>query len=285
MRAILVANPKGGCGKTTLAVNIAGWLAGRGNTTFLWDLDRQRSSFEWLALRPAELPVVTCLDARNEDPKLPRGDAWLVLDSPAGLHGKNLVHALKLVHKVLVPIQPSLFDMAAAQDFLARLAEEKAVRKHKTFVAMVGMRVDPHTRVAATLESFLRQFDLPVVTFLRDTVQYANAALSGKSIFDLAPSSVERDVEQWQPLIKWLRVSAIDGRSGHPAFGTGGDWRQGLQAELPGIVLVFPRSGSAAIDVALWKAPRGVLASLPRLRLICSLGMGSTTCSTILPCR
>ena len=151
---------------------------------------------EWLALRSADLPAVTLLGSRDDDPKLPRGDAWLVLDSAAGLHGKNLAHALKPTQKVLVPIQPSLFDMAAAQDFLALLAHEKAVRKKKTFVAIVGMRVDARTRAAATLETFLRQFDLPVVTFLRDTVLYANAALSGKSIFDLPPSLIERDVER-----------------------------------------------------------------------------------------
>ena len=204
MRAILVANPKGGCGKTTLAVNLAGFLASRGERTSLWDLDRQHSSLEWLSLRSDELPRVTRLDAHDEDPKLPHGNRWLVLDTPAGLRGKNLAHALKPAHKVLVPIQPSLFDMAAAQDFLGVLADEKAVRKHKTFVGIVAMRVDARTRAAATLETFLRQFELPVVTFLRDTVLYANAALAGKSIFDLAPSLVERDVEQWQPLIAWL---------------------------------------------------------------------------------
>jgi len=204
MRAILVANPKGGCGKTTLAVNLAGVLAREGHQTFLWDLDRQRSAFEWLALRSQDLPRVARLGATEDDPKLPRGDSWLVMDSAAGLHGKNLAHAIKPSHKVLVPIQPSLFDMAAAQDFLAVLAEEKAVRKHKTFVGIVGMRVDARTRAAATLEAFLRQFDLPVITFLRDTVLYANAALSGKSIFDLPPSLIERDAEQWQPLLDWV---------------------------------------------------------------------------------
>jgi chromosome partitioning protein len=204
MRAVLVANPKGGSGKSTLTVNLASLLASRGKKTYLWDLDRQRSAMEWLALRSNELPPITRLDSRDDGPKLPRGDSWLILDSPAGLHGKNLVHALKPAHKVLVPIQPSLFDMTAAQDFLAVLADEKAVRKHKTFVGIVGMRVDPRTRAALTLETFLRQFDLPVVTFLRDTVLYANAALAGKSIFELAPSLVERDVEQWQPLLDWL---------------------------------------------------------------------------------
>jgi chromosome partitioning protein len=204
MRAILVANPKGGCGKTTLAVNLAGMLARRGRRTLLWDLDRQRSSFEWLALRPPELPPIERLDAEHGEGHVPRGDAWLVMDTPAGLHGKNLGYAIKPSHKVIVPIQPSLFDMAAAQDFLAVLAEEKAVRKQKTFVGIVAMRVDARTRAALTLETFLRQFDLPVVTFLRDTVLYANAALSGKSIFDLSASQVERDMAQWQPLIDWI---------------------------------------------------------------------------------
>jgi chromosome partitioning protein len=205
MRAILVANPKGGCGKTTLAVNLAGMLARRGQKTLLWDLDRQRSSFEWLALRPESLPPIARLDSgHDEGPKVPRGDSWLIMDTPAGLHGKNLAHALKPSHKVIVPIQPSLFDMAAAQDFLSTLAEEKAVRRQKTFVGIVGMRVDARTRAAFTLETFLRQFDLPVVTFLRDTVLYANAALNGRSIFDLPASQIERDLDQWRPLIDWI---------------------------------------------------------------------------------
>jgi len=204
MRAILVANPKGGCGKTTIAVNLAGMLARRGRRTLLWDLDRQRSSFEWLALRPSELPRIERLDAEQGESALPRGDSWLVMDTAAGLHGKNLGLAIKPSHKVIVPIQPSLFDMAAAQDFLAVLADEKAVRKQKTFIGIVAMRVDARTRAVFTLETFLRQFDLPVVTFLRDTVLYANAALSGKSIFDLPASQVERDMEQWRPLIDWI---------------------------------------------------------------------------------
>jgi chromosome partitioning protein len=208
MQVILVANPKGGCGKTTLATNLASYLAGQNQRVIMWDLDRQKSTLDWLALRPAELPAITRLDAERDEihPKIPENNDWLVLDSPAGMHGKNLAHALKLAHKVIVPVQPSVFDMTATRDFLDRLIEEKIVRKHKAFIGIIGMRVDPRTRAASTLEQFLGQYDLPVLTYLRDTMVYVNAAFNGKSIFDLPHYQTERDLEQWQPLIEWLKT-------------------------------------------------------------------------------
>jgi chromosome partitioning protein len=205
MRAILVANPKGGAGKTTLATNLAGALAARGEKVFMWDLDRQQSSLNWLAMRPAGRPLIQRLDGRVEDdPQIPRGSSWLILDSAAGLHGKNLAHALKIAHKVIVPVQPSVFDMAATSTFLQALTEEKSVRKNKTFIGVVGMRVDPRTKAAATLEAFLTQFRLPILTYLRDTQIYVNAAFNGLSIFDLPEYLGGRDVELWQPLLDWV---------------------------------------------------------------------------------
>ncbi|MFN0038822.1 MAG: AAA family ATPase [Burkholderiales bacterium] len=205
MKAILVANPKGGAGKTTLAVNLAGALALRKEKVFLWDLDRQKSTRDWLAIRGAEYPPIHRLDsAAGDDPALPHGSKWLILDSPAGLHGKNLVHALKVVQKVLIPVQPSIFDMAATRTFLEELLSEKSVRRHKTFIGIVGMRVDARTRAAATLEAFLAQFELPVVANLRDTQIYANAAFGGKSIFDLPTYAGGQDVEQWKPILDWV---------------------------------------------------------------------------------
>jgi chromosome partitioning protein len=205
MKAILVANPKGGSGKTTVATNLAAALSGRGERVYLWDLDRQKSALEWLALRPPSAPWIQRLDARvpNEDAG-EHGSAWMVLDSPAGLRGKNLGHALKIAHKVIVPLQPSVFDMAATRDFIGLLSSEKAVRRQRASIGIVGVRVDPRTKAAATLVAFLGQFQLPVLAFLRDTQFYPNAAFSGRSLFDLPAYLVQRELEQWSRIVDWV---------------------------------------------------------------------------------
>lgn len=208
MRAILVANPKGGCGKTTLATNLAGYLASQNHRVVMWDLDQQKSSLNWLALRSSELPTITRLGLERSEASqsIMEKNDWLVLDSPAGIHGKNLSHALKLAHKILVPIQPSVFDMVTTRDFIDRLMEEKTIQRHKAFIGIVGMRVDPRTRAASTLEQFLSQYNLPILAYLRDTMVYVNSAFNGKSIFDLPFHQAERDLMQWQPLTKWLKA-------------------------------------------------------------------------------
>ena len=199
MRVILVANPKGGSGKTTLATNLAGYLAAQGKRVSILDMDRQKSATQWHAMRDAALPDIQVLREGQ------RADSdWLVIDSPAGMHGKSLERALKLAHKVVVPIAPSLFDIRASQDFLDVLQAEKAARKSRAFVGVVGMRVDPRTRAGVTLELFVEQQGLPVLAYLRNTQHYVNAAFEGKSLFDLPHHVAERDVEQWQELIDWL---------------------------------------------------------------------------------
>jgi chromosome partitioning protein len=201
VKAILVANPKGGSGKTTLSSNIAGYLAKGGHRVAILDLDRQKSATQWLKSRPAHLPSIRLLG--SEDDSVEETD-WLVIDSPAGLHGKNLDHALKLVHKVVVPIAPSAFDIQASRDFLEALHQEKVVRKGKIFIGVVGMRMDPRTRAALTLEQFLKGLDLPVLAYLRETQVYVNAAFEGKTLFDLPPSMAERELEQWTYMLNWL---------------------------------------------------------------------------------
>ncbi|MBL8525382.1 MAG: AAA family ATPase [Betaproteobacteria bacterium] len=199
MKTILIANPKGGAGKTTLATNLAGYLASTGEDVYLWDLDRQKSTLHWLSQRPAHLPPIQRLDNARQ-----KTHGVLVLDSPAGLHGERLGELLKRVEKVLVPLVPSSFDLDATRVFLDELRKEKTVRTGKAFVAIVGMRVDARTKAAEKLDEFLTPIELPVLTHLRDTQNYVTAAFEGKSIFDMAPSTVAQDVAQWQPIIDWL---------------------------------------------------------------------------------
>ncbi|MBU1236808.1 MAG: ParA family protein [Gammaproteobacteria bacterium] len=205
MKNIMVANPKGGSGKSTLATNLAGWLARQGHRVMLGDIDRQQSSREWLKLRPPALPRIEGWDVEDGKPaRPPAGTTHTVLDTPAGLHGKKLDRVLKAVEGVLVPLQPSLFDILATRHFLDALAEEKEIRNHDAFVAIVGNRVDARTRAAGELERFLDDVGLPVLTYLRDTQNYVQAAAHGLTIFDLPPYRAEQDWQQWQPVLDWV---------------------------------------------------------------------------------
>ncbi|MDD2720330.1 MAG: ParA family protein [Gallionella sp.] len=201
MDTILIANPKGGSGKTTLSVNIAGYLANSGQRVALLDLDRQKSASLWVATRPADLPEIVTLESKRADDPL---NDCLVVDSPAGLRGKNLAYALKLAHKVIVPVSPSLFDLNASRDFLQLLAEEKIIRKGKCQIGVVGMRMNARTRAATALENFLAELGLPILAYLRETQVYVNAAFEGKSLFDLPPHQAARELEQWEFLLDWI---------------------------------------------------------------------------------
>ena len=195
MPVVVVANPKGGVGKTTLATNLAAFFARQGKRVMLGDIDRQQSSREWLKLRSPALPRIATWDIEPDQPARPPKDTThVVLDTPAGLHGRKLGQVLKLVRRVIVPLQPSIFDILATRHFLDQLFEEKEIRKHEAsgdMVAIVAMRVDARTRAAGELERFLDGVGLPVVAHLRDTQNYVQAAAHGMSIFELPASRAE----------------------------------------------------------------------------------------------
>ena len=208
MKHILIANSKGGSGKTTLATNLAGYFASLGKRVMLNDLDRQQSSAQWLARRPAVMPIIHGYNARNKS--YIKEPDWIITDSPAGFRDEKLADAVKQADCVIVPIQPSAFDIGATSDFLDRLAEEKAIRKNKTFVALVGMRVNNRTHAAAGLANFMEQTGFPVLTYLRNAQIYATAAELGVSLFDMRPSFVAQDLEQWAPILDWVIDATTD---------------------------------------------------------------------------
>ncbi|WP_313819194.1 ParA family protein [Cupriavidus sp.] len=205
MPVVVIANPKGGVGKTTLATNLAGYFARHGHAVMLGDTDRQQSSRAWLGLRPAAAPPIRTWEINGDHiARPPKGTTHVVLDTPAGLHGWRFADVMKLAHRVVVPLQPSMFDILATQDFLTRLADEKRVRHGEVAVGVIGMRVDMRTRAAEQLQRFVEGLGLPVLGYLRDTQNYVQLAAHGLTLWDVAPSRVARDWEQWQPILHWL---------------------------------------------------------------------------------
>jgi chromosome partitioning protein len=205
VQTILVANPKGGSGKTTLATNIAGWLAGKRQRVGLQDADPQGSASHWLSRRPALFPPIAGFgaDAGRKEMK-DVGIEWLVVDSAAGSRGDALRDAMRRADAMIVPVSPSTFDMAATARFLQSIADYKAIREGGLAVGLVAMRVDARTRAAGELDEFLEQFQFPVVTHLRDTQVYVYCARDGYAVFDLPRSRGEQDWEQWKPLTRWI---------------------------------------------------------------------------------
>jgi chromosome partitioning protein len=203
MPVVAVANPKGGVGKSTLATNIAGYFASRGHAVMLGDVDRQQSSRLWLGLRPPTArPISTWEISAELIAKPPRGSTHVVLDTPAGLHGKRFNEIMKMAHKVIVPLQPSVFDIFATRDFLDQLVENKHYGKVQ--IGVVGMRVDARTIAADKLQEFVATLGLPVLGYLRDTQNYVHLAAHGLTMFDVTPGRVEKDLAQWQAVCDWL---------------------------------------------------------------------------------
>jgi chromosome partitioning protein len=204
MPVIVVANPKGGVGKSTLATNLAGALAHSGRSVMLGDVDRQQSSRQWLAMRPARLPPIQGWElSHNEIVRPPKGTTHVVLDTPAGLHGKRLDAVLRIAHKLLIPLQPSLFDIQATHAFLGALRAHP--RAAEIELGLVAMRVRDHTLSNDQLHQYLATLSVPVVAWLRDTQNYVQLAARGLTLWDVAPSRVERDLEQWLPLKDWIQ--------------------------------------------------------------------------------
>ncbi len=203
MRAVLVANPKGGAGKTTLSTNLAGAFANQGKSVTLCDLDRQQSALRWMAFRDPVLPPVTGYFGGGQIVlNLPQEADWVVLDAPAGLQGYKLNDYLRVVDKVVVPLVPSIFDMAATEDFLNSIRNDMRGRRDR--IGVVAMRVDPRTKAAGMLEEYMRHFDIPILAYLRNTQNYVNVATQGMTVFDPPKARHRKDVEQWGPLLEWL---------------------------------------------------------------------------------
>ncbi len=207
MQNILCMNAKGGCGKTTIATNLATWYADEGDKVALIDFDPQRSSIDWLEAREdyEGVPRIEGVDAVEGDARAAHGTDIALMDAPAGVYGPRLTQLLRRADVLLVPVLPSPIDMRAAKRFIEELLKSGRISRGQTRIGLIANRVRENTRIYHALEAFLTEYDIPLLTHLRESQNYIRAAETGLGLFELAPSQVAPDVVQWDPIIDWLR--------------------------------------------------------------------------------
>lgn len=213
MRSILVVNPKGGCGKTTIATNLASYYAVWGVPTALIDYDPQRSSLDWLAARPAGYEHIAGIAGHSAALTIPDGTQRVIYDVPARSVVEKVIKMTHHTDAVIIPVLPSPIDIRAAAQFIAEFISSGHLRQRKKLVGIVANRVREHTIIYQQLEQFLEGIDdIPFVTTLRDTQNYVHAARRGIGIFEMGASQVAKDLEQWRPLINWIEGKPVKTR-------------------------------------------------------------------------
>ena len=205
MRHILVMNPKGGCGKSTIATNLASWYAMQGRHVALADFDPQRSSIDWVGLRPADAPPITGVPAYEDGLRaVPRNADVVVIDAPARTHGRELTELVRRAETVLVPVLPSAIDMRAAAGFITELLEVGKVARRQARIAVVANRIKENTLSFDELDAYLRKLKVPYVATLRDAQNYVRAYGRGLGVFELPQYLAWPEWEHWRPLTDWL---------------------------------------------------------------------------------
>jgi chromosome partitioning protein len=208
MRTIMLMNAKGGCGKTTIATNLATWYADEGKQVALADFDPQQSTLDWLVARKdyEGIPDIQAINAVKDPVRPARGTDLLIMDAPAGVHGSTINKMLLRVDTLILPVLPSPIDMRACSRFLTELLASGRVSKNQTQIGIIANRAKEQTRIYHDLETYLGHLKVPFITHLRESQNYIRSAERGLAIFELAPSQVYKDVVLWDPLFNWLKV-------------------------------------------------------------------------------
>lgn len=205
MTTILVATVKGGSGKTTISTNLAAALANDGARVLLADLDRQRSSTEWLARRPADAAPIEGVEWIKEIVRPSPDYDFVIIDAPAALKSKQIEEIVVFADRILVPVAPSAIDESATLRFLAKLDDIRAVSKGKKVVGLVGNRVRSGTRSSERLAEFIGKTGHRAVARIRDSQIYLDVVDAGLGIFDRGGARVAPLKEDWWPLLEFVR--------------------------------------------------------------------------------
>jgi chromosome partitioning protein len=218
MQRIIVLNPKGGSGKSTIAMNLASYFAVRGEATVLIDHDPQGSSMRWVRKRHPAQPVIYPIAAYEKDSRttrtwqlrVPPGSERVIVDTPAALDARTLPELTRDAAKILVPVLPSDIDTYAASRCIADLLLVAKIRRESARIGVIANRVRRHTLAYQSLIRFLRTLGIPIVATIRDSQNYTRGAEIGLGIHEMKRYVVRDDLEQWEPLIAWIDGAPCD---------------------------------------------------------------------------
>src|SRR5579864_8304287 len=218
MQRIVVLNPKGGSGKTTIAINLASYLASRGHTPVLMDFDPQGSSLRWVKKRQPSQPPIHVIAAFEKDTRttrafqlrVPDEATHVVVDTPAALPGQELPAMTRDAHKIIVPVLPSDIDIHACSRCIRDLLLIAKIHREDNRIGVVANRIRRNTLIYQALIRFLHTLGIPIVATIRDSQNYVRAAELGVGVHEMKRYVAQEDVEQWLPLIDWLTGAKPD---------------------------------------------------------------------------
>jgi len=204
MRSILVVNPKGGCGKTTIATNLATYYAVWEMPVALVDLDPQQSSMDWVRTRPDTEAHIQGFNGLKGEIYLAPGTERAIYDCPARTDTAKVARLIKLVDVVLIPVMPSAIDMRVAASFIADIVGKVQEANSNAIMGVVANRTQKNYHSYSALLDFLKALDVPFVGALRNSQNYVKAADTGVGIFEMSMSETKADMAEWKPILSWV---------------------------------------------------------------------------------